>query len=148
MPASVVRSIDIQAPPGAVWRWLATQEALRRWISPNLEIDLRAGGAYRMHEGDVGVTISGTVLELVPESSLILSWLEEGGDWTHPARLVITLTPTSTGTRVILTHDGFEGIGKPGWPDTVRAYERGADRHQLLERLAGLVIADSAADAA
>ena len=142
MPA-VVRSIEIQAPPSAVWRWLATPEALRRWISPNLEIDLRVGGTYRLLNPGESTWISGTVLELVPEGSLILSWLEEGGDWVYPARLVFSLTPTPSGTRVTLSHDGFAGIGKPGWPDTVQAYERGADRHQLLELLAELAVAVS-----
>ena len=140
MPA-VVRSIEIQSPPSTVWRWLATPEMLRRWISPNLEIDLRVGGAYRMLGADDSTWISGTVLELVPEGSLILSWLEEGGDWVHPGRLLITLTPTPAGTRVDLAHDGFAGIGKPGWRDTVQAYERGADQHRLLECLAELVAA-------
>jgi uncharacterized protein YndB with AHSA1/START domain len=141
MPA-VIRSIEIQAPPSAVWRWLATPEALRRWLSPNLEIDLRVGGAYRiLNEGTV---ISGAVLELVPEGALVLSWLEEGGDWVHPARLLIELAPTAAGTRVTLSHDGFAGIGKAGWPGTVQAYARGADRHQLLERLRELVTAGGA----
>jgi uncharacterized protein YndB with AHSA1/START domain len=140
---NVVRSIEIQAPP-AVWRWLATQDALRRWISPNLEIDLHEGGRYRFLGPDEATWVSGTVLELVPEGSLILSWLEEGADWVHPARLVITLTPSPVGTRVTLVHDGFAGIGKPGWPDTVKGYERGADRHRILERLAGLVATSGA----
>jgi uncharacterized protein YndB with AHSA1/START domain len=144
----VVRSIDILAPPSAVCRWLATPEALRRRLGPNLEIELRVGGAYRLREAGDNTWISGTVLELVPEQRLILSWLEEGGDWLYPARLVITLTPIAAGTQVTLTHDGFAGIGKPGWPDTLRAYEIGADRHQLLERLAALVAAERDADAA
>lgn len=146
--SAVVRSIEIQAPPGAVWRWLATPQALQRWISPSLEIDLRVGGAYRMGESEDGTTITGTVLELVSEDRLVLSWFEEGGDWVHPARLVITLAPTATGTRVTLTHDGFADIGKPGWPETVQAYERGADRHRLLERLAALVASGPVVDAA
>ena len=112
MPA-VVCSIEIKAPPSVVWRWLAIQDALRRWLSPNLEI--------------------------VPEGRLILSWLEEGGNWVHPARLVISLTPTPSGTQVALSHDGFAGIGKPGWQGTEQAYERGADQHHLLEDLAELV---------
>ena len=91
--------------------------------------------------------ISGVVLELVAEGSLILSWLEEGGEWVHPARLVFTLAPTAAGTRVTLAHDGFAGIGKPGWAGTVQGYERGADRHRILERLAALAAADAAADA-
>jgi uncharacterized protein YndB with AHSA1/START domain len=138
MPA-VVRSLEIKAPPSAVWRWLATPEALRRWINPNLEIDLQVGGEYRLHDQEGDVWVSGRVLELVPEGSLILSWLEEGGDWVYPARLLFTLAPTAAGTLLTLAHDGLAGIGKPGWPDTVQAYERGADRHRLLERLAELV---------
>jgi uncharacterized protein YndB with AHSA1/START domain len=136
----VVRSIDIKAPPSAVWRWLATPEALRRWLSATLDIDLRVGGAYRFLGPDQQTWISGTVLELVPEGRLILSWMEEGGDWRHPGRLVIALTPIAAGTSVTLIHDGFAGIGKPGWLGTLEAYERGADRHKILENLAGLVV--------
>jgi uncharacterized protein YndB with AHSA1/START domain len=137
----VIRSIEIQARPSAVWRWLATQEALRRWISSNLEIDLRVGGAYRFLGPDDQTWISGTVLELEPERSLVLSWLEEGSGWMHPARLVITLAPIVAGTRVILIHDGFEGIGRSDWAETVQDYERGADLHRVLDRLAELVSA-------
>ncbi len=137
----VVRSIEINAPPGAVWRWLATQEALRRWISSDLDIDLRVGGSYRFLGPDDQTWISGTVLELEPEKSLILSWLEEGSGWVNPARLVIALVPTATGTRVTLIHDGFEGIGRSDWTETVQDYERGADVHRILDRLGDLVSA-------
>jgi len=137
----VVRSIEIKAPPSTVWRWLATQEALRRWISPNIEIDLTLGGAYRFLGPDEETWVSGRVLELTPEGALVLSWMEEGHDWEHPARLVITLAAVPAGTRVTLIHDGFAGIGKSGWRGTVEGYERGADRHQILEKLAELVTA-------
>ena len=140
----VIRSIDIQAGPSAVWRWLATQEALRRWIGSNLEINLRVGGAYRFLGPDDKTWVSGTVVELEPERSLILSWLEEGSGWAHPARVVITLAPIATGTRVTLIHDGFEGIGRSDWVETVRDYERGADLHRVLDRLADLVNAGDA----
>lgn len=75
---------------------------------------------------------------------LALSWLEEGGEWVHPARSVIALTPVPTGTRVTLTHDGFARIGKAGWPNTVETYERGAGRHRVLEGLADAVAAGGA----
>jgi uncharacterized protein YndB with AHSA1/START domain len=140
----VVRSIEIQAPPSAVWQWVATEDALRRWLSPDVEIDMRVGGAYSLRGPDDETRISGTVLELVPEGSLVLSWMEEGGDWVHPARLLITLAPTSTGTRVSLVHDGFAGIGKANWPGTFQAYELGADRHRILEQLAEVVTAGGA----
>lgn len=137
----VVRSIEIPAPPSSVWQWLSTQEGLRRWLAPDIEIDLQVGGVYRMLGGDGQTRISGTVLELVPEGRLVLSWLEEGAGWVHPARLAITVEPTASGTRVGLVHDGFAGIGKPGWAGTMEAYERGADKHQVLQRLAAVVTA-------
>jgi uncharacterized protein YndB with AHSA1/START domain len=139
----VIRSIEIKAAPSKVWHWLATQAALRRWISSNIEIDLRVGGAYRFLGPDDQTWVSGTVIELEPERNLSLSWLEEGSGWLHPARLVITLVPTDAGTRVTLIHDGFEGIGRPDWPDTLEDYERGADLHRVLDKLGDLV---SAAD--
>jgi uncharacterized protein YndB with AHSA1/START domain len=136
----VVRTIEIPAPPSTVWRWLSTQEGLRHWLSPDVEIDLQVGGAYRMPGGDGSTWISGVVLELVPEGRLVLSWLEEEAGWLHPGRLVVTLDPITTGTRVGLIHDGFAGIGKPGWAGTAEAYERGADKHQVLQRLADAVV--------
>ena len=140
----VIRSIEIQARPSTVWRWFATQEALRRWISSNIQIDLRVGGGYRFLGPDDQTWISGTVLELVPEKKLILSWLEEGSGWVHPARLVITLAPIAAGTRVTLIHDGFEALGRSDWAETVQDYERGADVHRVLDRLADLVSAGDA----
>ncbi|GLI29131.1 hypothetical protein ARHIZOSPH14_33730 [Agromyces rhizosphaerae] len=135
----VVRALDIAAPPSAVWRWFTTQEAMRAWFRPDLEIDLRVGGAFRMLGADGETSISGTVLELVPEGRLVLSWLEEDAGWTHPARLIVSLEPIATGTRVTLVHDGFAGIGTEGWRGTMAAYERGADRHRVLEQLAAVV---------
>jgi uncharacterized protein YndB with AHSA1/START domain len=140
----VVRFIEIPAPPSSVWRWLSTQEGLRRWLAPDVEIDPQVGGAYRMLGADGQTRISGTVLELVPEGRLALSWLEEEAGWVHPARLVVTLEPTASGTRVGLVHDGFAGIGKPAWAGTLEAYERGADKHQVLQRLAEAVATGSA----
>jgi uncharacterized protein YndB with AHSA1/START domain len=134
----VIRSVEIKAPASNVWRWLATQEALRQWISSNIEIDLRVGGAYRFLGPDNQTWISGTVLEFEPEKSLILSWLEEGSGWLHPARLVIALAPIGVGTRVTVIHDGFEGIGCSE-AETAQDYERGADQHRILDRLAVLV---------
>ena len=140
----VVRSIEIRVPPGRVWRWLATQEGLRHWISANIVIDVRVGGGYRFLGPDDRTWVSGTVLALVPERSLSLSWLEEGSGWVNPARLVITLAPTAAGTRVTLVHDGFEGIGRSDWGEVVEDYERGADAHGILERLADVVSAGDA----
>lgn len=134
----VARALEIAAPPSAVWAWFTTPENLSRWLAPTLDIDLREGGSYRLLGPDDETWISGTVLELVPEGRLVLSWLEEGAGWVNPGRLVIELAAVPAGTRVRLVHDGFAGIGKDGWRGVAEAYERGADKHQVLQRLAAL----------
>jgi len=135
----VIRTIEIRATPSKVWRYLATQEALRQWISPNLEIDLKVGGKYRFLGPDDKTWVSGRVMELVPEGWLILSWLEEDQGWTHPGRFVIALEASVTGTKVTIIHDGFAGTGREDWAEMALDYERGADAHKILEKLASLV---------
>jgi uncharacterized protein YndB with AHSA1/START domain len=139
----ILRTIEIKASPRDVWRWLATPDGLRRWFSPNLEIDLQVGGAYRFFGPDNKTWISGTVLELTPEDCLVLSWMEEDRGWAHPKRLSITLAPTRAGTLVTLVHDGFAGIGKPDWRTTMEDYQRGADEHRILEKLAKVVSSET-----
>lgn len=135
----VTRTIHIPRPPSIVWRQFESEEALRRWLAATISIDLEEGGAYHLLGAD-GSQISGVVLELVPEGRLVLSWMEEGSAWRHPGRLVIALRADGDGTEVTLTHDGFAGIGSSDWKATRQAYERGADRHQLLQRLADVVL--------
>ncbi|WP_427893173.1 SRPBCC family protein [Kribbella sp. GL6] len=137
--ADVTRGITIPRPPSVVWRQFGTEEALRRWLSPTLTIDLQEGGAYRMLGADGETWISGVVLELVPEGRLVLSWLEEDAGWTHPGRLVVELRAAGDGTEVSLTHDGFAGIGTATWRRTRDAYTRGLTEHQVLEQLADAV---------
>lgn len=141
----VIRTIEINAPPSTLWRWFSDQAALRRWWgTPDLELDFTVGGAFSMTGPDGRTRVSGHVLEADSERRLVLSWFEEGRDWIHPARLLFTLEPTDRGTRVTLQHDGFAGIGKADWQGTKDAYEKGADVHGVLPRLASLV-ADEAA---
>ncbi|MFG1909731.1 SRPBCC domain-containing protein [Kribbella sp. NPDC048928] len=135
----VTRRITIARPPSVVWHQFGTQDALRRWLSSTLTIELKEGGRYRMLGADGVTWISGVVLELVPEGRLVLSWMEEDAGWEHPGRLLIELRATGDGTEVSLTHDGFAGIGTSTWQRTRDAYERGAAKHQVLERLADVV---------
>lgn len=136
---NVTRSLTIAARPSTVWRWFESQDGLQRWLRPDIVIDVRIGGQYRMHGADTETWISGVVLDIVPEGRLVLSWLEEEAGWQHPARLEIRLKVIEAGTSVTLTHDGFAGIGTATWRDTESAYERGVDQHQILNYLAAAI---------
>lgn len=135
----ISRTLDIAAPPSSVWHWLSGQDELRRWMLPDLEIDLQVGGTYRAIGTDDKTTITGTVLEIIPEGRLVLSWLEEDAGWVHPARLVISLEAVRSGCRATLVHDGFAGIGTDSWERTAAAYERGIGVHRILPALADAV---------
>ena len=139
----VTRSIEIRATPAKVWRYLASQEGLRRWISPNLEIDLKVGGKYRFLGPDDKTWVTGHVLEIVPEAWLILSWQEQDQGWANPARLVFSLAASATGTKATMTFDGFAGVGRDDWQEIVADYERGSDAHGTLDKLAQLVNQDA-----
>ena len=141
--SQVTRSLEIRATPSKVWRYFTSQEGLRRWISPNLEIDLRVGGRFRFLGPDGKTFVSGTVLDIVPEGWLILSWMEEGQGWRNPARLVLALEASGAGTKASMTFGGFAGIGRADWPDMVADYERGSDTHGTLQALAKLVESDA-----
>lgn len=140
---NVSRSLEIHATPSKVWRYFASQEGLRRWISPNLEIDLKVGGKYRFLGPDNKTWVTGHVLELVPQAWLILSWQEQDQGWANPARLVLALEASATGTKATMSFDGFAGIGRADWTDVVADYERGSDAHKTLETLAALVMQDA-----
>jgi len=129
------RSIDIQASPRTVWNLLATQEGMRQWFEPTIEIDPKVGGFHRHLNQFANIHISGHVQEMVPDKTLVLSWLEEDGDWKFPIRLAFTLEEIPGGTRVTMKFDGFAGIGKLTWDRTLRAYERGMAEHSTLESL-------------
>lgn len=139
----ISRTITIPRPPRVVWRQFASEAALRRWLAPTIEIELEEAGRYRMRGADEATWVRGRVLEIVPEERLVLSWMEEDAGWEHPARLVISLAPDAEGgTTVTLIHDGFAGIGTPTWRGTRDAYQRGIERHRVLEQLADAVLAD------
>jgi uncharacterized protein YndB with AHSA1/START domain len=140
----VERTVEIRASLEIVWSLVASQEGLRRWFDPTMEIDLTVGGSFRLREEESQGPISGHVLEVVPLQRLVLSWLEEGG-WIHPTRLTFTLEETPEGTRVCQRYDGFAGIGSSTWQRARDAYEAGIDRHGLLKNLKRL--AESAAAA-
>lgn len=135
----VIRTVQIAATPDRVWKWFASQDVLRQWwAAHDLVIDLTVGGVFSLTGVDGTTRVSGHVLELEPERRLVLSWLETD-NWAHPARLLFTLEPTEGGTLVTLQHDGFAGIGTTTWQRTRDAYERGADAHSMLPRLAALI---------
>ncbi|HWG89966.1 MAG TPA: SRPBCC domain-containing protein [Candidatus Thermoplasmatota archaeon] len=99
---SLERHVLVRAPPEEVWKALAEPERLRVWFFEDAELELMEGGHFSF--GGIEGNITATVLEATPNARLRL---EFGPPWF--GIVDILLSPTPTGTRVTLIHDGFEG---------------------------------------
>ena len=134
---TIERSIKIGASVVTVWELLSSQPNLRRWLEPGIEIDVSVGGKHRHISREGNQLITGEVLEIEPMRKIAFSWFEDGPDtdWVNPIRFTFTLHEIPEGTLVTFVIDGFEQIGKPTYHRTYEAYERGTERHHVLQNL-------------
>ena len=109
-------SIDIQAPPALVYRFLTEKDLLERWQCVEAEIDLRVGGRLRLDVTGGDVT-EGRFETIEPDRRLVYTWgFETPGD----SRVELELEAIATGTRLHLRHTGLadeasrDGHGR-GW---------------------------------
>lgn len=110
-------------PPAAVWRALTEPELLAQWWAPG-DIQPAVGHRFDLDMGPWGQRPC-QVLAVEPERLLSYTFGEGSLDTTITWRLV----PEGTGTRVFLTHAGFDldtpigrqaydGMGQ-GWPSVL-----------------------------
>ncbi|MGD2069325.1 MAG: SRPBCC family protein [Gemmatimonadota bacterium] len=110
-PSPEIRlSMHMKAPPEKVFRALTEPEALNRWMGKDASVDLREGGAWDLGwpapEGYEGPGM--TIVELVPDRKLSITWPDWRGDTSVPTQTVTwELEPAEDGTLVTLTHAGF-----------------------------------------
>ncbi len=138
----IVESIDIAAPPESVFRALTDPKALLAWWgdptshpATHWEMDLWCGGKWlsrwkNLAEG-TEFELGGEVLEVEAPRLLLVSWWDErypGLEHTT-VRYEIERLP-SGGSRVRVTHSGFEGARPDfddysgGWPTVLASLRR------------------------
>jgi uncharacterized protein YndB with AHSA1/START domain len=93
-------------------------------------LEPRVGGRFfeRFVDGDEFQT--GSVVECDPPDRIVFTW--RTADWEGETEVEVTFTEIAEGTRVDLTHRGFERIGpagvdvaarfRSGWPGVMAAY--------------------------
>lgn len=118
---AVTFELELRHSPRKVWRALTDPALLSEWLLPILELELEPGAAFQFqtqpHPGWDG-TVSCQVLEVEPERMLRYRW-----DVPFLETVVtFTLTPTETGTRLLLVQTGFKpdqkqnfGGARYGW---------------------------------
>ena len=110
--ATIALELDLPHAPEKVWRALTEPKLLSQWLLPVVgeKLDLAAGAAFTLQappQPSWDGTVSCELLEVEPRKKLRYRWVvgdERGIDTV----VTFTLTPTATGTRLSLVHDGFK----------------------------------------
>jgi uncharacterized protein YndB with AHSA1/START domain len=140
---SLERTFD--APRHAVFAAWTDPEVLRRWWAagpdwdtPEADVDLRVGGAYRLAMRDPGsgdvYVVGGQYTEVAPPERLVYTWTWEH-DSPGSAESLVTVVFRDDGPRttVLLTHTGFADAA------AVARHEHGW--HAVMDSLARRVLA-------
>jgi len=133
-----------EKPRQAVFHAWTNPEAIKRWWCPpgwapgEVEMDLRAGGAYRigMHRecGGTPVYVRGSFIEVSSPEKLSYTWRWENAFEQMPeTRVTVEFVEAGTGTEVVLIHEHLPEVGlclrhRAGW---IGAWQR--IEHVLLD---------------
>ncbi|MEX1247703.1 MAG: SRPBCC domain-containing protein [Anaerolineales bacterium] len=133
--------IEINATPAKVWAKLATLEGMNEWLSRKLIFEHRIGGRFQMEGNQPGegpYRFAGEVVKLVPEKELAFTWkseLGEAAEWPVHTLVTFHLEPAGAGTRVTLTHTGFEALGAALGKSAYEGHVQGWTMSEALKEL-------------
>lgn len=132
---SVVVERELPHPPEKVWRALTQPHLIEEWLMKN---DFQAVVGHRFNlSGDWGGVLDCEVLEVESNKTLSYTWdfAHDDAAFNLKSVVTLTLTPTSTGTRLRMEQSGFRpgqkqayGGAKMGWQQFL------ANLEQVLER--------------
>jgi uncharacterized protein YndB with AHSA1/START domain len=107
---AVERSIWIKAPRERVWRAITDPKQLQQWFSPTTPWELSAlevGGRFYVYNAETDTAMYVQVIELVdPPHQLVMRTEAEPPETPHVT--TYTLTEENGGTRLTVTHSGYE----------------------------------------
>ena len=112
---SVVVEREFAFPPEKIWRALTQPHLLEEWLMKN---DFKPAVGHRFNlRGDWGGVLDCEVLAVDPNRTLSYSWnfTHDDAAYNLKSEVTLTLTPTSTGTRLCMEQSGFR-------PDQQQAY--------------------------
>jgi uncharacterized protein YndB with AHSA1/START domain len=116
MALSFTVSDVIPASKGAIYNaWLDSKQHAAMTNTSDAEASTRVGGSFMAHDG----YITGTNLELIPDSKIVQSWRStEFSEDEADSLIEVTLEDAANGTLVTLTHSNLPPHGaqyESGW---------------------------------
>ena len=133
------RSIDIDAPPGRVWRALTNADELSAWFQVRIEGKIAPGIEVWMtsvHPEHAGQRFRVRFTEMVEPHRFAWEWhpgaVDPNVDYSREPRTTVTFTlePSGRGTRLTVSETGFDAISlarrakvyednSQGWPEVL-----------------------------
>ena len=131
----IERETLIDAPPAVVWGVITKPEQIKRWFSPEVELELQEGGdaAFIFPEHDH--RIEARVVQVDEPRAFAWRWIHTEGPEPGAANSTLvefTLTAEGEGTRLKVVESGFTGVEWPPERDAAEvraAHIEGWDRH-------------------
>lgn len=111
----IQQQYKIKAPMKAVWRALVEPDLIKKWSGAEAKMDARAGGKFRLWDGDIW----GTNTFIAEPYHLEQDWF--GGKWKHPSKVCMALIPDGNRTIVALCH-GDIPEGEKDFADGWKSY--------------------------
>ena len=132
------RVFDAWTNPRVLERWWTASPS---WTEPAAEVDLRAGGSYRLSMRDAGTgaveTVGGEYTEVRRPERLAYTWTWEGDPalmrGSERTLVVVDFLDAAGETEVVLTHRGFadariRDLHEGGWGACLDSLERNVFR--------------------
>jgi uncharacterized protein YndB with AHSA1/START domain len=118
---SIALEVDLHHSPERVWRALTDPALLSEWLLPVIDLKLEPGAAFtfktQAYPGWDG-TVNCRLIEIEPHRKLSYTWSVPFLDTVA----TFTLTPTASGTRLLIVQSGFKpdqkrefGGARYGW---------------------------------
>ena len=128
--ADVVVERRVAVSPAEVFSYFTDADKWTAWQGTEAEIELVAGGVWRVNVTGDGFA-SGRVVEVVENERVVFTWGWEEGPPVLPGstRVAIELVPDGDGTLIRLTHSGLP-------PDLVDIHGHGWEHY--VSRLAAV----------
>jgi uncharacterized protein YndB with AHSA1/START domain len=142
MQDGIERDVLIDAPPEVVWDVVTRPEHIKRWFSPEVQLDLREGGDAVFFFPDGCHTINARIVRVDKPRAFAWRWIRTStNDPTELDSTLVefTLAEEGDGTRLTVIESGFSTLEQPEGEDVPALYAehvRGWELH--LGQMAGL----------
>ena len=117
---SLTLTREFSVDPETLFSYLTEPSHLVHWFAPTddlttevHDLDLSVGGTYRVSmldpANEQSFTVSGKYIEIDRPKRLVFSWHWESKDSDEVSRVTFEIHPTTSGSRLELCHDQFDG---------------------------------------